>query len=255
MIETSRTDNIAIIKLNRPEVKNALNPALIDLLSEELIKLKNENNIKVIIITGAGNTFCSGADLNWLGDVAEYTYQENYDESVKFINLLNLINTHPKPIIAKVNGSAIGGGVGIMLACDIIIANENAKFGLSEVAIGIVPAAIIHFLINRIGETKARELLITGNRIDAIEAEKIGLINYCLNGKEIDNKIQKFTDKISNNGPKAMTKVKEMIHTLPNLNEIETNDYIAKTIAQLRTSEEGQTGINAFLKKEIPDFK
>jgi len=255
MIMTSKSGSIATIKLNRPEVKNAINPALIDLLSEELIKLKNDDSVRVIIITGNGNTFCSGADLNWLGDVANYTYQENYNESVKFINLLNLINTHPKPIIAKVNGSAIGGGVGIMLACDIIIANKNAKFGLSEVAIGIVPAAIIHFLINRIGETKARELLITGNRIDAIDAEKISLINYCLEEDLIDKKVKEFTNKITMNGPKAMTKVKEMIHTLPNLNELDTDDYIAKTIAELRISEEGQIGINAFLKKEKPNFK
>jgi len=252
MITVEKNNKIATLTLNRPDVKNALNSQLIENLNIELNKLKLESDVRVIIITGAGDTFCSGADLKWLRDVSHFSFKENYDESMRFIDLLNLINNHPKPIIARVNGTAVGGGVGIMLASDIIFASRDAKFGLSEVAIGIVPAAIIHFLINRIGETKARELLITGNRIDTIEAESIGLINYTADLRLIDKGIKKLTDKIIRNGPKAITKVKEMINTLPHLSAMETNDFIAKEIAELRTSDEGQEGISSFLEKRKP---
>ena len=155
---------------------------------------------------------------------------------MNLVALLRIINEHKKPIICKVNGTAVGGGVGIMLAS------------------GIIPAAIVPYIISRIGETKARELLITGNRIKADEAQSLGLINYSLNKKDLEDKYSKLAERIIANGPTAVTKVKEMINHFNNKVKGIDEDYIARVISELRTSEEGSEGIDAFLEKRKPSW-
>lgn len=248
-------DNIATVTLNRPEKKNAIDNVMIDELIDIFEQLELKDEIRVITITGSGDTFCSGADLNWLSEVKDFSYKQNYAESLKLIKLLKLIHEHYKPVICKVNGPAVGGGVGIILASDIVIASDTSFFGLSEVAIGIIPAAIIPFLMSRMSEAKAREYLITGIRINSKEAQRLNLINYSVNESELDDFTNQIVKRIKNNGMIAVSKVKEMVNNFSatNLNE-DNMEYIANIIAKLRTSEEGQEGISAFLEKRKPNW-
>lgn len=245
-------NSVAEITLARPEVRNAINNKMVTELYELFSELENNNEVRVIVITGEGKSFCAGADMNWLKSIADFSYDENYLESLNLVNLLYLIHNHPKPIIAKVNGSAVGGGVGLMLVSDIIIADKSAKFGLSEVAIGIVPVAIAPFVMHRIGETKAREYFLTGERIDASTAYKIGLINYAVDTEYIDEIVNAKVQIILNNGPKAIESIKNLMSRVNNSNF--DKDYLAQLIAQLRISDEGQEGMHAFLEKRKPNW-
>ncbi|MFA5512244.1 MAG: enoyl-CoA hydratase-related protein [Candidatus Kapaibacterium sp.] len=248
-------NSVATVTLNRPEVRNALNSQVISELTQAFKSLQFEDSIRCILLTGEGKSFCSGADLKWLGEISKYDYEQNYRESKELVELLYLIHEHPKPVITKVNGSAVGGGVGLMLVSDIIFVEENAVFGLSEVAIGIVPAAIVPFVLARIGETKARELLITGERINSKQALEMGLINYVVNRNNINSEVQIKIDYILKNGPLAVKTVKEMMTSLRNSSRDESIEYISNVIAQLRTGEEGREGIKAFLEKREPIWR
>ncbi|MFA6571730.1 MAG: enoyl-CoA hydratase/isomerase family protein [Bacteroidota bacterium] len=243
---------VARIKLNRPEIHNAINDMLIDELTDVYDKLNSDDNIRVIVMTGEGKSFCAGADLNWMKSVIHYSYEQNYEESLKLAKLMHLIYSHSKPVIAKVNGSAVGGGVGLMSTCDIVVANEDAKFGLSEVRLGLVPAVISPYVILRIGQARAKELFITSERISAHRAEELNLVNRVVPAQELDKTVEDIVYSILQNGPNAVRIAKEMIHKSATMNFDEVQEYNAELIANLRTSEEGQEGMNAFLEKRKP---
>lgn len=248
-------DRITTIKLNRPRVRNALNPDMIIELIETLNSLKDDESIRVIILTGVGSSFSSGADLDWLKEIGEHSYEQNLSESAKFVELVNTIHNFPVPIISMVNGPAIGAGAGIALASDIVVASKTAVFGISEVAIGIVPAAIIPLVKSRLGETKSREYLITGERIDAQTASKIGMINYTVNDYKLEDFTKEIAERIVKNGPKAVKRVREMITKVDHLSGNELNEYLTKEVAEVRTSEEGREGMRAFLEKRKPNWR
>ena len=247
--------NVVRVILNRPEVHNAFNNELIDDLYEAFTNLNKESDVRAIILTGNGKSFCAGADLNWMKSVINNTFRENFEESLKLANLMHLIFTHSKPVIAKVNGAAIGGGVGLMSVCDILIASDKAKFGLSEVKLGLVPAAISPFVMSRIGEANARELFITGERIDAEYAHKIGLVNQVAPLESLDEAVNKKLEFILQNGPEAVKVVKKMIYDVSQKKFPELLEYTADIIANLRISKEGQEGMNAFLEKRKPSWR
>jgi methylglutaconyl-CoA hydratase len=250
MVKIKINKNVAELYLARPEVKNAVNPELIDLLISNLKNLARNENVKIVIISGKGNVFCAGADLTWLADIKNHSYEENLSESKKFIDLLNLINHFPKPIIAKVGGVAIGAGAGIALSCDVITASDDAVFGISEVAIGIVPAAIVPIVKRRIGETRTREYLITGERISARRALEIGMINYSVPSDELSDKTLNICKNIIKNAPKAISQVREMIRKVDDLSSSELDNYLAENIAKVRSSDEARAGIENFLSKK-----
>jgi methylglutaconyl-CoA hydratase len=253
-LEINIKDKVCEVRLNRPDVHNALNDELIYDLYEAFELLNDEKDIRVIVLTGNGKSFCAGADLNWMKSVVNYSYEQNYADSLKLAKLMYLIFTHSKPVIAKVNGAAVGGGVGLMSVCDILVANERTKFGLSEVRLGLVPAAISPFVMSRIGEAHSRELFITGERITAEYAKKIGLVNRCVPMEELDETVQNYVDTILKNGPEAVRTVKEMIFKVTQVKFPEIQEYTAELIAGLRLSEEGQEGMSAFLEKRKPNW-
>lgn len=240
---------IATITLNRPDRRNAINNILVNDLTDAFFYLEKQKEIRCIIITGAGSSFCSGVDIKWLKEYPENSEDDNFKESLKLTELLFLINEFPKPVIAMVNGPAVGGGVGIMLASDIVIAVDDMEIGLSEVSKGIVPAAIIPFLLQRMSESKAREYLITGQRISSKYAKEIGLINYICTRAELKVTAMEYADMIIKNGPRAIRIVKEMITKTKKLKGDDLKQYIAQVIAELRKSDEGQAGMKNFLKK------
>jgi len=216
--------------------------------------LNSDNDTRVIVLTGKGKSFCAGADLNWMKSVVNYTYQQNYDEALKLAKLMFLIYRHSKPVIARVNGSAIGGGVGLLSVCDIVIASDSAQFGLSEVRLGLVPSVISPFVITRIGEAKAREIFVTGERISAQKAHQINLLNYIAPLEKLDDIVNDKVNSILNNGPNAVKAAKELILNVTQMTTEEFQHYTAGLIADLRLSEEGQEGMNAFLEKREPKW-
>ncbi len=242
---------IALLTLNRAEKRNALNPELIIELTEALNKAKNDKQVKIVIIKNSGTVFSGGADLSHLQKLQNYTYEENLADSLLLKNLFQQIYIHPKIIIAQVEGDAIAGGCGLVTVCDFAFADTESKFGYPEVKIGFVPAIVMIFLIHKIGETKAKELLLTGKLISATEAVSIGLINSVFSKNEISNKVVEFATAICNKvASHSLSITKEMIGKVQELSFENALDYAAEMNARTRSSAECKKGIKAFLNKE-----
>jgi len=245
---------VARITLNRPEVHNAFNSVMIGELLSAFGRIKGDAAVRVAVLTGKGRSFCAGADLNWMREIIRYSYEQNLAESLQIAELHHLIYTLPKPTVAMVNGTAIGGGTGFLSACDIAIASGEARFGLSEVKLGLVPAAISPYVVRKIGENKAREYFLTGVRISAQRAAEIGLINEAVPLQELESRVGGLVDQLLTSGPEALARCKELIFNVQRMSTEEARDYTARMIADLRISPEGQEGMAAFLEKRKPSW-
>jgi len=250
----SQEDEIARLSLNRPEVHNAFNSLMIAELDDAFEKVKDDKSLRVVVLTGQGKSFCAGADINWMREIIHYSYEQNLKESLHLAELLHKIYIFPKATVAMVNGTAIGGGTGFLSACDIAVASKQAKFGLSEVKIGLVPAAISPYVIRRIGESKAREYFLTGKRISAHKALEIGLVNEVVPQDKMKNKEEEIIKLLLSSGPGAIAACKELITRAPGMSFKEAKTFTARMIANLRISEEGQEGMAAFLEKRKPKW-
>ena len=253
-IEYARAGNIARIIFNRPEVHNAFNSLMISELDDVVEKVRKETSIRIVVLSGHGKSFCAGADIQWLRDIVNYSFEQNLEESLQLAEVLYKIYVLPKPTIAMVNGTAIGGGTGFLSVCDMSVASEEAKFGLSEVKIGLVPAAIAPYVIRRIGESHAREYFLTGERISAKKALEIGLVNRVVPLEKLEKTVEELIPLLLTSGPEAIASCKELIRNVPNMSFEEVKKYTARMIANLRVSEEGQEGMSAFLEKRKPEW-
>ena len=246
---------IATIELNRPDIRNAFNEVMIVELTDAFQEVGKRDDIRVIILRGEGKSFCAGADLNWMRDVSRYSYEQNYAESYRLSECFYAIYSSPKPTIAVVHGAAIGGANGLLAACDIAVCDNDTLFSLSEVKIGIVPACISPYVIKRVGEYGARELMLTGRRITGQEAENYKLVNKSLPADQVESYIDNMVQMLLTSGPAAITHCKNLIDKVVNhigLNEALT--YTAQMIAEIRASSEGQEGMAAFLEKRKPNW-
>ena len=242
--------DILQISLNRPELHNAFNEELIAELTDLATKLQTNSEIRIVILTGNGKSFCAGADLNWMKKTKDFSFEENIEDSNKLGTMFYVLNELPQAIIGKINGSAIGGGTGLVSICDISVAIDRAKFGFSEVNLGLIPAVISPFVIGKIDFRNAREFFITGERFDAQKALSLGLVNYVVSSEEeMNQKITYLINQIYSSGPNAVKESKLLVKTLQNINMQELLTKTASKIASIRTSEEGQEGISAFLEK------
>ena len=242
---------VATITLNRPEVHNSLNDVMIEELFDAFSTFKNDNS-RVILMTGADKSFCAGADLNWMKDIIQYSYEQNIKESTKLADLLDLIFTHPKAVVAAVNGSSIGGGIGLMAACDFVYASSKAKFAFTEVKLGLVPSVISPYVIYRTNFSRIKELFISGELFSAQDAYAIGLVTKVTDPNSLYTEIGLLTDKLLKNSPYAISKIKELIQRNIELNFSDLKSYTAELISSLRVSEEGQDGMKAFFEKRNP---
>jgi len=242
------------IALNRPEVHNAFNENMITELQEVIDHTVREARARVVILTGTGRSFCAGADLNWMRRVKDYSYEENLAESKRLADLMYAIYTLPMPAIARVNGAAIGGGTGLLAACDVVIAAETAKFSLSEVKLGLVPAVISPYVIRRVGESRCRQLMLSGERFKAERARRYGLVNTAVPIEDLDDAVEEQTAQLLTSGPEALKTCKELLRRIPLMGFQEARDYTAEVIARLRMSPEGQEGMAAFLEKRKPEW-
>lgn len=249
MIKFTKENHFATIILNRPEKRNSLHPELVLQLKNKLSEIKDDESIKALIITGEGKSFCAGADLEYLNMLKDYNSVENEKDSESLARLFLQVYNFPVPTIAAVNGAAIAGGCGLASVCDFIFADRaNAKFGYSEVKIGFIPAIVSIFLIKKIGEGKAKQLLITGDIIDAEKALNIGLADNISDDVLTDAK--NLAERISANSLNSMKLTKKMIINISNLNVKEAVDYCIRLNTISRSSEDFKKGIDNFLHKK-----
>jgi methylglutaconyl-CoA hydratase len=231
------------VTLNRPEVHNAFNDELIaeaiDLFGGDAVR-----NARAVVLRGSGTNFCAGADLNWMSRMVRYTREENVRDSALLAKMYALINECPAPVVGRIQGAAIGGGVGLVAVCDVAVAARDAKFGLSEVKLGILPAVISPYVIAKIGQTHARALFLTGERFDAERALRIGLVHAIAD--DVDHVIK----QLLTSGPEAVRECKKLIAHVAGHDLADAIPYTIEAIAARRVSEEGQAGMQAFLKKE-----
>lgn len=254
-IKTNIKNHIATVMLSRPEVHNAFNDDMIKGLTEAFLELGKNQNVRVIILSSEGKSFCAGGDLNWMKKAIDYTYEENIKDSLKLAKMFRTINECPKPVIARIQGTAIGGGVGLVSVCDVSCAVSTAKFSLSEVRIGLIPAVISPFVMRKILPGEARRYFLTGERFDANEAKRIGLISeVAVDEKEMDKKISEWTEAILSGGPEAISACKKTIRDVSSLEIDEALELSSKELAERRASKEGQEGIKAFFEKRQPDW-
>jgi len=246
---------VAKIVLNRPEVHNALNDTMISELTGAFENVAEEKNIRLVVLMGEGKSFCAGADLNYMKSIAGYGFEENVKDGKKLAALFRTVYDCPLPTVAVVHGAAFGGANGLLAACDIVIAEENTKFAFSEVKLGIAPATISPFVVKRIGEFGAKELMLTGKRFSAEEAEKWHLVNRVAPKQDLENVLNEYFKEFGSAAPGAVKTSKAMITKVITDNNLDSvTNEMAELIAKLRASEEGQEGMAAFLEKRKPGW-
>lgn len=255
-IEHVNADGVLTITLNRPEYHNALNPEMTRRLSAIFKEAGHDRGIRVIVLTGSGRSFCAGADLAFMQAAADSSFDENVADGRAIFDLMQTIDSCERPVIGRINGSAIGGGVGLVSCCDIAIAVSRAKFGFSEVRLGLVPAVISPFVLAKVGPGRARELFLTGERFSAQYASEIGLINHVVNDdQQLDAKVAEMVDNVKSAAPGALAAAKELIHRAAYQPKLEMRAYTSELIARLRAGDEGREGMAAFLEKRAPNWR
>lgn len=253
-IQASVSDGVARITLNRPQVHNAFNDELLQELTDALRHAIRNDDARVLVITGNGKSFCAGADLNWMKSVLDYTVEQNKKDAGTLVDLLDLFEACPKPVVGRINGAAVGGGVGLTAVCDIAIASSDAKFGFGEAKLGIIPAMISPYVLRKIGPGPARELFLTGDRFDAIRAKDIGLISEVAPPEKLDEAVMAKVSSLLTSAPGALAEAKQLIRLVPAMEADEAREYTLTKIAELRASPEGQEGMRAFLEKRKPKW-
>jgi methylglutaconyl-CoA hydratase len=247
------TDNrgVCTLTLNRPERHNAFDDRLITLLLQKLEQIESDPTVRVVILTGTGKSFSSGADLEWMRGMAKYDEKTNREDARRVAELMERLNTLAKPTIAQVNGPAFAGAVGLIACCDIVIASERAEFAISEVRLGLAPAVISPYVIAAIGARQARRLFLTAERISSEEARRIGLVHEVTSDDALADAVEKQVYYLLKAGPNALTECKRLILRLT---KRETLEDTSTLIARLRVSEEGQEGMMAFFEKRKPKW-
>lgn len=244
-------EEVATITINRPDKRNALNAQVVTELKAVFAKAKDDVEAKVIVLATAGDAFCAGADLGYLQELQKNSYEENLADSNHLKELFYQIYTHPKVVIARIQGHAIAGGSGLAAVCDFSFAVSHAKFGYTEVRIGFIPAIVMVFLLRKIGEGKSKELLLSGDLIDASVAQKMGMINEVVAIEALDERVYGLAQTLAKkNSGQSMEATKQMIAKVQELSLEEGLNYAAIQNAKARATEDCQNGIAAFLNKQ-----
>ncbi|MCO4291366.1 enoyl-CoA hydratase-related protein [Solitalea sp. MAHUQ-68] len=250
LVKFNVEDRIAYITLNRPEKRNALNEELIKQLKQAVYKAEKNENIKIIVLAAEGDVFSAGADLAYLQKLQQNSVNENIADSHQLRELFSAIYFSSKITIAKVQGHAIAGGCGLATVCDFVFAAHEAQFGYTEVKIGFVPAIVALFLIRKIGEGKAKDLLLSGRLISSIEAKEIGLINEMVDHNELDEVVKTFALKMCNEtSANSIAITKDLIQKVQSMKTEEALIFAAETNANVRSTEDFKKGVDSFLTK------
>ncbi len=252
-IEVEISNHCAWVTLNRPEIRNAFDDALIANLTQAMEKLDADPAVRAVVLQGAGTAFCAGADLNWMKRMAGYTLEENYADAKALAKMLKTIDRMAKPTIARVHGPAYAGGCGLVAACDIAVGTPQAEFALTEAKLGMSPATISPYVIRAIGERAAHRYFLTAEKFGAVEAHRLGLLSELCPSEALDATIDTLLGHLVAGGSAALAEIKDLIRAVSR-GEIDDAmiDDTAKRIAAIRVSEEGREGIAAFLAKRRP---
>jgi methylglutaconyl-CoA hydratase len=246
---------VARVWLNRPEVRNAFDGLMVSELRKVLFDLRTVDAVRAIVLGGRGACFCAGADLHWMKAMASFTREENLREAQALADLFFTVYESPKPVVARVHGAALGGGSGLVAACDIPVAALGTQFGFSEVRLGIVPAVISPYVVAKIGESAARELFLTGERFEAVRALEIGLVRAAVPEDDLDAAVDGRVQELLKAGPRAIAEAKALIREVAWRRVEDVQRYTVERIADLRVSPEGQEGMRAFLEKRKPNWQ
>ncbi|MGA7733789.1 MAG: enoyl-CoA hydratase-related protein [Chloroflexia bacterium] len=244
-------ERVCRITLNRPEVHNAFNRELIEELKAAFEELATRpvGDVRAVVLSGAGKSFCAGADVNWMRASLDYTQAENVADAMSMARMFDTINRCPVPVIGRIHGAALGGGVGLASVCDIVVASEETRFAFSEAKLGIAPAVISPYVLAKVGRSHARALFLTAERFGVERALRIGLIHIACPLDELDAEVDRIIKEIKSSAPGAIARAKALIATVPDLEPATAMQMTAETIASLRVGEEGQAGLRAFLDK------
>lgn len=248
-------DAVARVTLTRPDVHNAFNASLIAELRGAVAALAREGptELRAVVLAGAGATFCAGADIDWMRAATQLDVEGNEHDAMAMADMLETIDTCPVPVIARVQGGALGGGAGLCAVADLVIAEAGAKFGFTETRLGILPAVISPFVVARIGETHARALFPGGRRFDAVRAQRIGLVHEVVEGLDaLDAAVEGAVADVLASGPTAVRAAKAIVREVRGLGHGSAKWHTARVIARQRVSEEAQEGFRAFVEKRRP---
>ncbi len=250
-IKVETIDRIARVLLSRPEVHNAFDKAMIQELTEAFLAFASRPSVRAVILTGEGRSFCAGADLNWLGASRSAPYEEHLADTLKLSSMFRAIYNLDKPVIAAVNGAALGGGVGLLAVADVVIASEDVVLGLSEVKIGVVPACISPYLFMRCAnKAKLKEYFMSGERFSAKDAKEAGLVDQICKPDELTEAALAKARSFGNAAPKAQGVCKQLFREVPLMPLDKAERYTAKVLANIRTGDEARRGIEAFFNKK-----
>lgn len=256
MVTVSVDNGVATVTLIRPESHNALTPEMISGLTATFRQLGEDEAVRVVVLTGAGRSFCAGADLAYMRAAADYSFDESAADGQAIFDLMLAIDSCQRPVIGRINGAAIGGGVGLVACCDIAVAAERAKFAFSEARLGIVPAVISPFVVAKIGQGAARELFLTGERFGARRAWEIGLVHYVVADEEtLDEQVAERVSALLQAAPGAQASAKTLVQHVAHLPRSEARAYTSELIALRRASDEGREGMSSFLEKRPPSWQ
>ena len=248
-------DAVATVALARPDARNALNAGLIGELRRCAEELAEDDKVRVVVLTGEGDFFCAGADIGYMRDTTNFSYEENLEDARNLAAMFEAVDGCPKPVVARVKGAAIGGGVGLVAAADVAVAEEGTVFAFSEVRLGISPATIAPFVVRKIGHSQVRALFLTGERFDGVRAREIGLVHEVISEEDLDAAVQEKVEGLLEGGPEALAATKALLRELRDAAPGKATEVMARRIAELRTGEEGQEGLGAFLEKREPAWR
>jgi methylglutaconyl-CoA hydratase len=247
---------VASVTLNRPQIRNAFDDTLIGELTGAFRTLGADDNVRALVLTGAGTAFSAGGDINWMKRMAGYDEAQNVADALGLAEMLRTLNELPKPVVARINGAAFAGGVGLIACCDIAVAAEEAVFAVSEVRIGLVPATIAPYLVAAIGPRAARRYCLTGESFSAAEAMRLGLVHKIAPLAVLDEEVEKILSLLLDGGPLSQARAKRMIAEVAGRPVTQAlMAHTSRTIAEARASVEGREGLAAFLEKRKPGFR
>jgi methylglutaconyl-CoA hydratase len=254
LVEIERQGAVARVWFNRPDVHNALSAELGAELVEALSMLRSDAAIRVLVLGGHGPSFCAGADIGAMKASANATFDDNLAEAVRLGEMFAALADFPKPVVGRIHGGVYGGGVGFTCACDIAVASEDAKFGLTEVRLGILPGLISPYVLRRLGDRAARELMLTGERFDAKRAQELGVVHHLVPVAELDAKVDERVGELLKGGPQAQARIKQLLVRREEMGWDEYRRSLPETLASVRSGPEARDGLAAFLEKRKPGW-
>ena len=253
-LETIRTGAVERVTLNRPDVRNAFNEQVIAELTCWARAMAASPDVRVCVLAGAGKAFCAGADVAWMARMADYTEDDNRRDARTMAEMFEALNTLPQALIGRVHGAALGGGTGLAAVCDIVVATRDALFGFTEVKLGILPAVISPYCLAKVGVSAARELMLTGARFSAEEAQRIGLVHRVVSSEDLDVTVDAYAREVLSSAPGAVAAAKRLLPQVAGELPADVMTLTSDAIAAQRVSAEGQEGLRAFLEKRVPGW-